>query len=186
MVLVPFFVIIMVFIKTTSKGPIFYFGERIGLNGKKFRILKFRTMIPDAELQGTTTNINDPRVTRVGFFLRKYKLDELPQLINVIKGEMSLVGPRPEVEEHTNEYTEEEKLILTVRPGLTDYASIRFISLDEILGSENPHQVYVSGVRAEKNQLRMKYVNERSFFVDLKIIGLTFVSLMRKVTGPLG
>ena len=148
MVLVPFFVIIMVFIKTTSKGPIFYFGERIGLNGKKFRILKFRTMIPDAELQGTTTKINDPRVTRVGFFLRKYKLDELPQLINVIKGEMSLVGPRPEVEEHTNEYTEEEKLILTVRPGLTDYASIRFISLDEILGSENPHQVYVSGVRA--------------------------------------
>jgi len=176
----PLLILIAVAIKVDSDGPVIYAGERIGKNGKKFKIFKFRTMQPDAERYGTTTAKDDPRITRIGLFLRKTKLDELPQIFNILKGEMSFVGPRPEVEEHTREYSEEEKLILTVRPGLTDYSSIRFISLDEVLGSEDPHQVYLSGVRAEKNRLRLKYVRERSFSTDLKIIGLTFVTLVQK------
>ncbi len=140
-------------------------------------------MMQGAEAQGTTTAKNDPRVTPVGRILRKTKLDELPQLFNILKGEMSFVGPRPEVEEHTREYDDEEKMILTVRPGLTDYSSIRFISLEEVLGAENAHQVYLSRVRAEKNDLRLKYVKERSTFTDLRIIGLTIVALLQKARG---
>ena len=157
-VFLPLFIAISVFIKFDSDGPIFYLGERVGLYGKLFRIYKFRTMQKDAEAYGTTTAKGDPRITRTGRFLRKSKVDELPQLLNILKGEMSFVGPRPEVEEHTNEYSQEERLILSVRPGITDYSSIRFISLDEVLGSDNPHQVYLSSVRAEKNMLRLKYV----------------------------
>lgn len=181
LILLPIIILIGAAIKIDSQGPVLYLGERVGLYNRKFKIYKFRTMGPDAEVYGTTTAKDDPRITRIGRFLRKTKLDELPQLLNILKGEMSFVGPRPEVEEHTNEYTDEEKMILTVRPGLTDYSSIHFISLDEVLGSQNPHQVYLSGVRAEKNKLRLKYVKERSFFTDIKIIGLTFVSLMRKM-----
>lgn len=182
LILLPILLVIGIAIKIDSRGPVLYLGTRVGKFNKKFKIYKFRTMHPDAELQGTTTALNDPRITGIGKLLRKTKLDELPQLLNILKGEMSFVGPRPEVEEHTSEYSEEEKMILTVRPGITDYSSIHFISLDEILGSENPHQIYLSGIRAEKNKLRLKYVEERSFATDLKIICLTFVSLVRKVT----
>jgi lipopolysaccharide/colanic/teichoic acid biosynthesis glycosyltransferase len=184
--LAPALILIAIFIKATSKGHVLYMGQRMGLNGTQFGILKFRTMIPDAEAQGTTTAENDPRITGIGRFLRKTKLDELPQLLNVARGEMSFVGPRPEVEEHTNDYTDEEKLILTVRPGITDFSSIYFISLDEVLGSDNPHQVYVSRIRAEKNRLRLKYVREQSFFTDLNIIAYTAAALVRKLTGLTG
>lgn len=179
----PLLLLIAVAVKVNSDGPVIYKGKRVGQYGKIFKIHKFRTMQPDAETYGTTTAKDDPRITTIGRILRKVKLDELPQLFNILKGDMSFVGPRPEVEEHTNEYTDEEKLILTVRPGITDYSSIHFISLDEVLGSRNPHQVYLSGVRAEKNKLRLRYVRERSFITDLKIIALTFIALMRKMAG---
>lgn len=186
LLLLPILILIGAVIKMDSQGPFLYLGERVGRYNSKFKIYKFRTMGPDAEGYGTTTAKDDPRITRIGRVLRKTKIDELPQLLNILKGDMSFVGPRPEVEEHTSEYTDEEKMILTVRPGITDYSSIHFISLDEVLGSQNPHQVYLSGVRAEKNKLRLKYVRECSFSTDIKIIGLTFVSLVRKVTGSQG
>src|ERR1043165_4438085 len=143
-------------IKLDSEGPVLYLGKRVGLHGKEFSIFKFRTMCVGAETFGTTTAAGDARITRVGRFTRKYKLDELPQLFNVIKGEMSLVGPRPEVKEHTDDYDEEEKLILSVIPGITDYSSIRFVRLNDILGSENPHELFLTKYRTEKNQLRLQ------------------------------
>jgi len=181
--LAPVFIAIAIAVKLDSKGPILYLGERVGLHGKRFHICKFRTMCEGAETFGTTTADKDPRITRLGQFLRKYKLDELPQLINVAKGEMSLVGPRPEVEEHTSAYNDEEKLILTVIPGITDYSSIRFVKLNEILGSENPHQLFITKYRAEKNQLRLQYVRNRSFTEDIRILALTLVTLARSAMG---
>ncbi|HEX6750220.1 MAG TPA: sugar transferase [Longimicrobium sp.] len=167
-------------VKLDSRGPLFYRGERIGLGGRRFRIFKFRTMRPDAERMGTTTALGDPRITRVGRFLRRYKLDELPQLLNVLSGEMSVVGPRPEVEEHTREYAGDELEILTVKPGITDYSSIRFVALDEVLGSEDPHTLFVTRYRAEKNRLRVEYVRNRSFAEDLRIIFLTLAAVAGK------
>ncbi|MGD0920905.1 MAG: sugar transferase [Terriglobia bacterium] len=185
-VLAPLLAVMAVAIKLDSGGPVFYLGERVGLHGKTFSIFKFRTMCVDAERQGTTTADNDPRVTRIGGFLRKYKLDELPQLVNVVRGEMSLVGPRPEVEEHTRAYDEEERLILTVLPGITDYSSVRFVNLGQVLGSENAHQVFVTRYRSEKNQLRLKYVRNRSFGEDMRILALTFLTLVNVALGRPG
>ena len=176
----PVLVTIAVLVKLTSRGPVFYRGERIGRYGRPFRILKFRTMQVDAERLGTTTRLNDPRVTSVGRLLRRYKLDELPQLVNVLRGEMSLVGPRPEVVEHTSEYDANERRILDVLPGITDYASIELVSLDEVLGTEDPHRVYVTRVRAEKNRLRLRYVDNRSFTEDLRILRRTFQAIFDK------
>ncbi len=181
--LAPLLVAIALVVKLDSAGPVLYLGERVGLHGKRFRICKFRTMCVGAETYGTTTAASDTRITRVGRFIRKYKLDELPQLINVIRGEMSLVGPRPEVEEHTSAYSDEEKLILTVIPGITDYSSIRFVKLNEILGSENPHQLFVTKYRAEKNLLRLEYVRKRSITEDLRILALTLITLVRSAAG---
>lgn len=185
-VLAPLLAAIAVAIKLDTRGPVFYLGERVGLHGRKFRIFKFRTMCVNAESSGTTTADKDPRITRVGRILRKYKLDELPQLINVVGGQMSLVGPRPEVEEHTREYDEEEKLILTVVPGITDYSSIRFVTLGKVLGAENAHQVFVTRYRSEKNQLRLKYVRNRSFREDMRILVLTFTALVNVALGREG
>jgi lipopolysaccharide/colanic/teichoic acid biosynthesis glycosyltransferase len=137
-------------------------------------------MTDGAERFGTTTALGDARVTPVGRVLRRYKLDELPQLLNVLDGSMSIVGPRPEVEEHTIEYTNEEQAILSVVPGITDYASIELVALDEVLGSENPHHVYLTRVRAQKNALRLRYVRERSFGVDLRIIARTLAAIVAK------
>jgi len=179
----PLLLLIAIAIKLDSPGPVFYLGERVGLNGRRFRICKFRTMCLGAEAQGTTTSARDPRVTRVGNLIRNCKLDELPQLFNVLKGEMSLVGPRPEVEEHTNAYDDEEKLILTVIPGITDYSSIRFYRLNDILGSEDPHQVFITRYRAEKNALRLKYVRNRSLLEDLRILAATLLTIARSALG---
>lgn len=168
---VPFFVLMSLLIKINSTGPIFYRGVRVGQFGKPFRIYKFRSMVYNAEKIGSSaTAQNDPRVTSIGRFIRKYKIDELPQLINVIKGDMSLVGPRPEVEEHVRCYNDEEKIILNVKPGITDYASIRFRHLNELLGNKDANRVFIEKYRNEKNRLRIMYVKNRSFNTDIKII----------------
>lgn len=179
LVLSPLLAVIAVVIKLTSEGPVIYRGTRSGLGGKEFAIYKFRSMVDDAEkLGGMSTGKNDPRVTPVGSVLRRYKLDELPQLLNVFKGEMSLVGPRPEMPAYTKLYSEKERVILTVRPGITDFASLEFIRLDEALGSENPDLVYETRVRPLKNALRVKYVETRSLWVHLKLIMRTLARLI--------
>ena len=176
----PFFVVIAVAIKLTSAGPVFYRGVRTGLNGKPFRIYKFRTMVSDAErVGGPSTALNDPRITPIGRFLRKFKLDEIPQFINVLMGEMSLVGPRPQVERYTKLYKGEEAIILSVRPGLTDYASIHFIDMDSTLGDGDVDRKYLDEVEPHKNRLRIQYVKEQSFLTDMKILLKTLSKLFR-------
>jgi len=179
--LLPFFLIVGLVIKLGSRGPVFYRGVRVGKQGKLFRPYKFRTMVDGAEkLGGSTTAEDDPRITKVGRFLRKYKIDEFPQLINVLKGEMSFVGPRPELEEHVRCYNEEEKVILSVKPGMTDYSCIKFISLDKVVGKENADEVYIKKVRSEKNRLRVKYAKNHSFLEDLKIIIKSLFVIFKK------
>jgi len=176
----PLFLIIAILIKLDSEGPVFYRGERVGKDGKPFRIFKFRTMVKDAEkMGGPSTSADDPRLTKFGKFLRKYKLDELPQLINVLKGEMSLVGPRPEVPSEVETYNEEtKKIILSVKPGMTDLATLANLHEEEILkGSEDPHQTYRKLIKPRKLKLAVEYVKKRSFWLDLVIILKTIKSL---------
>ncbi len=178
--LLPLFAIAAIIIKLNSPGSVFYRGWRIGLGGRSFRIFKFRTMVVDAEkIGGPSTALNDPRLTKIGKFLRKYKIDELPQLLNIIRGEMSFVGPRPQVEAYTRLYNDEEQIILSVRPGLTDYASIEFIDLDKFLGDDQVDEKYLKEVEPRKNKLRIKYAQEASFFVDMKILFKTLVQMLR-------
>lgn len=177
----PVLLVIVFLIKNEDSGPILYRGVRVGQFGKLFKIFKFRTMVVNAEnIGGPSTALNDPRLTRIGKFLRRYKLDELPQLINIFLGDMSFVGPRPQVEKYVKLYNSEEKIILNAKPGLTDYASIKFINLDEILGDNQVDEKYLKEIEPEKNKLRVKYVNEQSFLVDLKILLKTFFQLFRK------
>jgi len=179
-VLAPVFAAVAVAIKIESAGPVFYRGVRAGRYGKAFRIFKFRTMVEDADkIGGPSSSADDPRITRVGNFLRRYKLDELPQLLNVLRGEMSLVGPRPEVLQEVLLYTEEEKRLLEVRPGITDWASIRFRDEGEILrGSADPHAAYREKIRPEKIRLGLEYVERRSFLTDCKIIVRTLKAIL--------
>ncbi len=172
-------------IKREDRGPVFYRGVRVGLRGKLFRIYKFRTMVVDAEKIGvSSTSDDDPRITRIGKFLRKYKLDELPQLINVLKGEMSFVGPRPQVKWAVDLYTEEEKDLLNVRPGITDYASLMFPNEGEILkGSEDPDRDYMEKIHPEKMRLSLEYVRRRSFWLDMKLILETIAVIFRPAQG---
>jgi lipopolysaccharide/colanic/teichoic acid biosynthesis glycosyltransferase len=160
---------------------VFYRGERVGLNGKLFRILKFRTMVVDADkIGGSSTPGDDPRITRIGRTLRKYKLDELPQLFNVLSGKMSLVGPRPEVQRFTDLFTPEERAILTVRPGITDWASLWNADEGSLLaGAEDPDRVYLELIRPTKIRLQLEYARNHSLFTDLKIILLTLWALVR-------
>ena len=170
----PLFIAVGAAIKLTSKGPVFYRGVRTGLHGKPFRIFKFRTMVSDAEKRGgPTTGTDDPRVTRVGRFLRRTKLDELPQFLNVLSGDMSLVGPRPEVPEYTSRYAGEELTILSVKPGITDYASIEFADLDDLVGRDDPDEYFRRHILPRKNELRVKYVKNRSLAEDMRILGRT-------------
>lgn len=170
-VLSPLLMAVAALVKVESKGPIFYRGVRVGRYGELFRIYKFRTMVPNAEsLGGHSTALQDPRLTRIGPTLRKYKLDELPQLFNIIAGHMSIVGPRPQVKTYTDLYTAEEKHILDVRPGLTDFASIEFIHLDAMLGNENVDEKYQREIEPRKNELRLKYVREQSLMTDFRIL----------------
>jgi lipopolysaccharide/colanic/teichoic acid biosynthesis glycosyltransferase len=178
----PVLVTIAILIKKEDGGPVFYRGARVGRFGKTFRIFKFRTMVVNAEkLGGPSTADDDPRVTKMGKFIRKYKLDELPQVINVLKGEMSVVGPRPEVQMYVDMFKEEEKIILSVRPGITDWASIWNPDEGAILaGSPDPEKTYMEKIRPEKIRLQLKYVKERSFLVDIKIILETLATVLKR------
>lgn len=181
-ILWPIMTVVALAVFFVSPGQVFYRGERSGKDGKVFKIFKFRTMVLNAEkIGGPSTADNDPRNIRIGRFLRKYKLDEMPQLFNVLCGEMSIVGPRPQVKRYTDLYRGEEKIILAVKPGMTDYASIAFINLDQILGNENVDKLYMEKIEPEKNKLRIKYAKESSFFTDIKIIWLTFVEIIKVV-----
>lgn len=177
----PVMAAIVVGIMLSSPGPVFYRGIRTGWHGKTFRIFKFRTMVVDAEkCGGGTSGKNDPRVYAFGRVLRRLKLDEVPQLINILIGEMSLVGPRPELPVYTDRFTAEERAILSVRPGITDYSSIRFSSLDEVVGATDVDRIFEEQVLPEKNRLRLQYVRQRSFWVDLKILLSTVGCIVRK------
>jgi len=176
----PFGLVIIIFILTSSKGGVFYAQSRVGLNNIDFKLLKFRTMRRDSDKFGQlTVGMRDPRITKIGYFLRIYKLDEFPQFLNVLLGQMSIIGPRPEVREYVNYYTEEQKLILTVKPGITDYASLQYFKENEILGAaEDPIKTYIEEVMPAKLLLNKKYVEEQSFFIDLKIMWLTFLKIV--------
>ena len=181
-VLSPIFMLICVLIKINDNGPIFYYGTRVGVRGAIFSIYKFRTMVVNADkIGGPSTADDDSRITKVGKFLRKYKLDEIPQLINVLKGEMSFVGPRPEVPFYVNMFSEEEKKILTVKPGITDWASLWNSDEGAILaGSKDPEKTYMEKIRPEKIRLQLKYTREQSFWVDMRIIFLTLLKLIKR------
>jgi lipopolysaccharide/colanic/teichoic acid biosynthesis glycosyltransferase len=180
--LIPLFIFVAIRLKLDSEGPIFYGGKRIGKNGKEFSMYKFRTMYIDADKMSSSPSAgdDDPRITKFGRTLRRSKINELPQLINVLKGDMSFVGPRPEVPQEVELYTEEERNLLTVRPGITDYASIKFHNEGEILsGSPDPHQTYLEKIRPEKIRLGLEYTETHSLWVDLKIFVKTFTTLVK-------
>ena len=174
-VLSPLFLVLAVWIKLDSKRPVFYKQSRVGKNDEDFRLYKFRTMVVNADKKGLiTVGGRDPRVTRAGCFLRKYKLDELPQLVNVLRGNMSLVGPRPEVRKYVEMYTPEQRKVLSVKPGLTDYASIHYIDENEVLAkSDDPEKTYVEVIIPEKIRYNMKYIENRSVKEYFKIIFMT-------------
>jgi len=178
----PFFLIIACLVKVDSQGPVFYRGQRVGRYGYPFFIFKFRTMVEDAEKKGgSSTADDDPRITRVGGFLRKFKLDELPQLLNVIKGDMSLVGHRPNVQIDVDKYSAEERQILSARPGITDFASIVYSNEGEMLtGYSDPDRAYDELVRPGKIALQLRYLREQSTVTDLKIIAWTAYIVLRK------
>ena len=179
--LLPIYIIIAILIKIDSNGDILYKQERIGKNGIPFYVLKFRTMIPNAFSKGAlTVGSRDPRVTNIGFYLRKYKLDELPQLFNVFLGEMSFVGPRPEVKKYTDLYNAEQKKVLSVAPGITDYASIKFRNENDLLSeSDDPEKLYINQIMPEKLNLNLKYINDNNVFKEIKIIFNTFYTIIK-------
>jgi lipopolysaccharide/colanic/teichoic acid biosynthesis glycosyltransferase len=178
-ILLPIFILISLIILFDSKGGIFYRQIRVGKNNKDFKILKFRTMYPDSDKKGLlTVGSKDNRITKTGYFLRKYKLDELPQLFNVLTGDMSFVGPRPEVRKYVEMYNEVQKKVLTVRPGITDYASIEYRNENDILAkSQNPEQTYIKEIMPAKLELNLKYIREKNIITDLKIIYRTVIKI---------
>lgn len=171
-VLSPIFIIVSIAIKLDSKGKILFLQKRVGRYGKEFNIYKFRTMVSDAERLGKQITVgNDNRITKVGAFLRKYKIDELPQLFNVLKGDMSLVGPRPEVPKYVKLYSDEQKKVLNVRPGITDMASLRYKDENEILGKvDNPEEYYINVIMKDKLKLNLEYIEKSNIFFDLYLI----------------
>lgn len=180
-ILAPVFIVLAVWIKIDSVGPVFYKQIRVGQNGKDFGLFKFRSMVVDADKKGLiTVGGRDPRITRSGYFIRKYKLDELPQLINVLVGDMSLVGPRPEVRKYVELYDDEQNKVLSVKPGITDYASIEYMDENEILGkSTDPEKTYIEEIMPEKIKYNMKYIKNRSLIEYFKIIFLTVLKIIR-------
>lgn len=178
----PFGIVIALIILLTSKGGVFYRQERIGKNGKPFKLFKFRTMKKDADKVGRlTVGMKDPRITGIGYFLRKYKMDEFPQFLNVLVGNMSVVGPRPEVKEYTDLYSDEQRKIFTVKPGITDYASLKYFDENRLLGdSENPRKTYIEEIMPAKLELNKKYLQKPTIAHDLKIIGLTIRQIFSK------
>ena len=181
-ILSPFFLCAAILIKLGSKGPVFYRGVRIGMKGKPFHIYKFRTMVQNAEKIGaSSTSSNDPRLTIIGKFIRRFKLDEISQLINVFIGDMSIVGPRPEIQKFVNKYSEEEKKLLTIRPGITDWSSIKFHNEPEIIaasGIVDADDAYEEIIRPDKIKLGLKYVKEHNLWIDIKIIFSTVLTIV--------
>ena len=180
-VLAPIFIVLAIWIKIDSKGPVFYKQVRVGQNGIDFGLFKFRSMVVDADKKGLiTVGGRDPRITRSGYFIRKYKLDELPQLINVLVGDMSLVGPRPEVRKYVDLYTDEQQKVLSVKPGITDYASIEYMDENEILGkSSDPEKTYIEEIMPEKIKYNMKYIQNKNVSEYFKVIFLTLLKIVR-------
>ena len=178
----PIGLIIGFLIVISSPGGIFYRQERIGKGGKPFFILKFRSMRIDSDSKGKlTVGMRDPRITNIGYFIRKYKLDEFPQFINVLKGEMSVVGPRPEVQEYVDLYNDEQLKVLNVKPGITDYASLYYFKENELLAqSDNPQKTYIEEIMPAKLKLNEKYLENPTVFHDIKIIFLTFGKILTK------
>jgi lipopolysaccharide/colanic/teichoic acid biosynthesis glycosyltransferase len=175
----PFFIIISILIKLDSSGALIFTQTRVGKNGKDFALLKFRTMKTTQETSSLITIGNDNRITKVGYFLRKYKLDELPQLINILKGEMSVVGPRPEVRKYVDMYSNSQLEVLSVKPGLTDPASIKFSNESELLGkAENPENYYIQELMPAKIELSLSYIRTQTFLSDIKIILKTFSKII--------
>ena len=179
-ILLPFMLIIAIFIKLDSKGPVFFKQLRVTKNGREFKIFKYRTMRVGSDKYSQITVGKDNRITKIGAFLRKYKLDEIPQLINVFIGDMSLVGPRPEVPKYVAFYTDEQKEILKVRAGITDYASIEFSDENDLLASEeDPEKAYIEKIMPKKIELNKKYILEISILTDIKIILLTIKKILK-------
>jgi lipopolysaccharide/colanic/teichoic acid biosynthesis glycosyltransferase len=180
-ILCPVFILIACLIKLEDWAPIFYAGARVGKNSRMFNMLKFRTMVVNADkIGGPSTSSDDSRITGVGKVIRKFKLDEIPQLINVLKGEMSFVGPRPEVAYYVNMFTEKEKGILSIRPGITDWASVWNSDEGSVLaGSSDPEKTYMEKIRPEKIRLQLDYVDHHSLRVDFKIILQTIIKILK-------
>lgn len=181
LMLSPLFIVVAIWIKLDSKGPVFYRQTRVGRGNKDFRLYKFRSMRVDADKQGLlTVGGHDSRVTRSGYFIRKYKLDELPQLINVFVGDMSLVGPRPEVRRYVDMYSEEQLHVLDVRPGITDAASIKYRNENDLLAAAaDPEKYYIEVIMPDKLSINLEYVQHHSLLNDLKLIFKTFNAIIR-------
>ncbi len=177
----PFFILIAFLIGIDSKGGVFFIQQRVGKNNRNFGLFKFRTMRSDSEKAGQiTVGGKDPRITKIGYFLRKFKLDEFPQLLNVIQGDMSIIGPRPEVRRYVDIYSKEQLKVLSVRPGLSDFASIEYINENELLGkSDNPEKTYIEEIMPAKLQLNLKYIEQKSFGTDIKLIFKTIGKILK-------
>ena len=176
----PLFLCLGIAVKVDSSGPVFYRQIRIGRNQRPFSLLKFRSMAIGSDTKGLlTVGGRDSRITRVGYFIRKYKLDELPQLLNVLKGDMSLVGPRPEVARYVAMYSADQLRVLSVRPGITDYASIKYFSENDMLAAaENPEKTYIEEIMPAKLKINLDYVDNRTMFTDIKIVLLTLAKIL--------
>lgn len=182
LLLSPLFLVLAVWISLDSRGGVFYRQLRVGRGNRDFRLIKFRSMRTDADKAGLiTVGGHDPRITRSGYFIRKYKLDELPQLINVLKGDMSFVGPRPEVRKYVDMYTPEQLHVLDVRPGITDEASIRYRNENELLATaDDPERFYIETVMPDKLRINLEYVQNHSLWGDIKLILRTFAAVVKK------
>jgi lipopolysaccharide/colanic/teichoic acid biosynthesis glycosyltransferase len=176
----PIGLVLAILIVMESKGGVFYYQERVGRNQQLFSLIKFRSMRPNADLLGQlTVGAKDPRITKVGFLIRKFKLDEFPQFLNVLKGDMSVVGPRPEVSKYVALYTEEQRKILAVKPGITDYASIEYFNENEILAkAKDPEKAYIEEILPAKIKLNERYLANPTLSADLKIMSLTFLKML--------
>lgn len=177
----PFFILIAFLIGIDSKGGVFFIQQRVGKDNRDFSLFKFRTMRSDSEKSGQITiGGRDPRITKIGYLLRKFKLDEFPQLLNVILGHMSIIGPRPEVRKYVDMYSKEQLKVLSVRPGLSDFASIEYINENELLGkSDNPEKTYIEEIMPTKLQLNLTYIEQKSFGTDIKLIFKTIGKILK-------
>lgn len=182
-ILLPLHLVISILIKLDSYGPVLYVQGRVGLHNSDFQIYKYRTMFVDSDKQGLLTlGEDESRVTKIGFYLRKYKIDEFPQLINVLNGTMSFVGPRPEIRRYVNYYSKDDMEILKIKPGITGYASLKYINETEILEkAENPEKFYIEEIMPDKIRINKIYINNNNIFIDLKIIVETIYKMLSQI-----